>query len=260
MVEFRECVEIAGAVRLSVLIDCPNTSTRLPFALLVHGLGGHKDNAIHLGLAARLNELGIASVRFDFPGHGESGGTTRELTISSAVDALRAVVKLASGHRQLSGGRIGAVGASFGGTVLMRAARRVEGLRAMVLRSPVSDYVAVRTAQLGEQGLSHWERSGFSDVASASGHHPTPFEFLRDAQAHDAFAEASRTELPLLVVHGGADATVPVEQSERLVAAWGRDADLIVFASADHSMSDANSKHRFILLASDFLQSGLVDR
>lgn len=260
MTETHTAVEIEGAVQLSVVIDCPDGGGRHPCALLLHGLGGHKDNDIHLMLVSKLHELGIASVRFDFPGCGDSGGTTRNLTVGNAAAALQAVTRLAGVHRQLSKSQLGAVGASFGGAVLLRAARHIENLRAMVLRSPVSDYVAVRTAQLGPQGLSDWERSGVSDVASASGRYPTPFEFFLDAQTHDAYAEASRTKVPLLIVQGGADATVPVQHSERLQAAWGGEADLVVFASADHSMSDANSMRRFVLLASDFLQSNLVER
>ena len=59
--------------------------------LLVHGLGGSKNSETHLAAVKRLSEINIATLRFDFPGRGESGGTTEELTISrgaALVDEL----------------------------------------------------------------------------------------------------------------------------------------------------------------------------
>lgn len=56
--------------------------------LLVHGLGGSKNSETHLAVAKQLYKMGIATLRFDFPGHGESGGTTEELTISRGAELV----------------------------------------------------------------------------------------------------------------------------------------------------------------------------
>ena len=62
---------------------------------LVHGLGGQKHSETHISARQKLSALGYATVCFDFPGHGESGGTTETLTISKGARLVDHIAKMA---------------------------------------------------------------------------------------------------------------------------------------------------------------------
>ena len=60
----------------------PDEQNNFPCMILCHGTGSHKDEAGNLfaELAAKLVEKGIASLRFDFAGCGDSKAEQQELT------------------------------------------------------------------------------------------------------------------------------------------------------------------------------------
>src|SRR3954466_9811201 len=60
-------------------------------AVLVHGGGVTRHEAgFFTRLAAGLAEGGVASLRFDLPGHGESEGRQEELSLAGVLNAIRA--------------------------------------------------------------------------------------------------------------------------------------------------------------------------
>ena len=118
--------------------------------LLVHGLGGQKPSKTHILASQKFSSLGYATVCFDFPGHGESGGTTETLTISKGA---RLVGHIANVAMNCCPGRpTYFLGASFGSTCIL-ASSIIENAASIVLRSPVSDCQRVRFWQLSPKGL-----------------------------------------------------------------------------------------------------------
>lgn len=57
-------------------------------AILCHGLGDHKNGFVLPQLAAALAKAGLSSLRFDFPGNGESDGTFRYANMMDEVSKL----------------------------------------------------------------------------------------------------------------------------------------------------------------------------
>jgi len=67
---------------------------------------------------------GTATLRFDFYGHGESGGRFEKLTLDTLIsDALATVAHLSS-RPEVASDRIGLLGQSMGGLVAACAAHR----------------------------------------------------------------------------------------------------------------------------------------
>ena len=54
-------------------------------AILCHGLGDHKNGFVLPQLAEALAQAGLSSLRFDFPGNGESDGTFRYANMMDEV-------------------------------------------------------------------------------------------------------------------------------------------------------------------------------
>lgn len=230
-----------GKDSVSVIETKPEGQT-VGVTLLVHGLGGSKNSETHLATVKRLSEKNIATLRFDFPGHGESGGTTEDLTISRGAALVDELADLLA--ERFIRKPVALLGASYGGSCILTS-RASAKAAVIVLRSPVSDYQAVRAQQLGPDGLARWEKEGVMDGLISRGR-LTPWAFYTDAGQTDIYAKAKNEHAPLLLVHGNKDTTVPVAQSERLCSAWYGRSDLIQIAGGDHSLSDTMHTQMFV--------------
>lgn len=56
--------------------------------ILCHGLGDHKNGFVLPEMAQALADAGLSSLRFDFPGNGESDGTFRYANMMDEVCSL----------------------------------------------------------------------------------------------------------------------------------------------------------------------------
>ncbi|HEX5689353.1 MAG TPA: hypothetical protein VFX76_05095, partial [Roseiflexaceae bacterium] len=61
-----------------------------------------------------------------------------------------------------------------------------------------------------------------------------------DPTGHDVLAHVGRIRCPMLIVHGDADATVPVMDARRLVAACEDCASLLEIPGCDHVFNTPN--------------------
>ena len=80
------------------MLHLPEGRGRVPAALLMHGFTGTKveSHRLFVKISRALAEHGIASLRFDYRGSGDSAGDFEEMTIRSEIaDALEAVRFLA---------------------------------------------------------------------------------------------------------------------------------------------------------------------
>lgn len=108
------------------MIHLPSGKKRVPGVVMCHGFAGNRIGKyrIYILLARRLAEAGIASLRFDFRGSGESEGNLENMTVESEVsDTLKALEYL-RGHPRVDGARTGVLGNSFGGAVAVLAAQQ----------------------------------------------------------------------------------------------------------------------------------------
>src|SRR2546430_13089109 len=92
-------------------------------AVLCHGFLSNKNSATNGALTGMLLPQGIATLRFDFFGHGDSEGPFEKLTVGIAVQQTLAALGLADSHGYRN---IGLVGSSFGGLVAILAAGQFE--------------------------------------------------------------------------------------------------------------------------------------
>jgi pimeloyl-ACP methyl ester carboxylesterase len=186
--------------------------------VLVHGGGVTRHEAgFFTRLAAGLAESGVASLRFDLPGHGESEGRQEELSLAAVLNAIRA----ARAHICQEAGVDAAslVAASFsGGLAAYYAARRQADVERLVLFNPLLDYKQRFVDQkdfwrndfLTEQAARDLAEQGFLP------HSPT-FKLSRALLNEVFWLDARRAladiQAPTLVVHGTKDTFIPVESS-----------------------------------------------
>lgn len=190
--------------------------------LLLHGEGADRDQfGFYARLAAELGDAGVASLRFDLPGHGASEGGQTDLTLSGLLNVIDAGVRylrtlmVGASVSLLATGVTGGVAAGY-------AARRGE-IGRLVLINPLIDY---QQYFIGQD--PRWDDDSLSAAASrellATGRLEYPAITLGRAMLNEVFWLQPRTVLstvgaPTLIVHGAGPTPVPAESSRTAAAA-----------------------------------------
>lgn len=213
--------------------------------VIVHGFKGFRAWGAWPALARALASAGHAAVNFDFSHNGidANGEFTaldlfRENTHSREQDELRSVVDaLADGRltgRRIK--RIGLLGHSRGGGASIIHAAQDERIAALVTLAAIADIPSRWT----RQQVAAWRRGDNVWIENTRTKQKMPIspDYWADVQENrdrlDITAAASRVAQPWLIVHGDADATVPVADAQTLFDAAGDEAELMRVEGADH--------------------------
>ncbi len=208
-----------------------------PGVVFFHGCTGSRTEAhwLFVKLARHLAQMGITVLRFDFRGSGESEGRFEDMTLSAEIsDGLRAFEFLA-GETGSDPSRLGILGLSMGGAVAAIAAGRLGGrVRSCALLNSVARPF---------EDLAFIAQLRNIDVAGF----PVEFNtflfgkaFFDDLPAIRPLDEIVRARCPVLVVSGGADATVkPVRSREYMDALVSHhiSAEFYHIEGADHTFA-----------------------
>ncbi|MCP4715171.1 MAG: alpha/beta hydrolase, partial [Deltaproteobacteria bacterium] len=89
-----------------------------PVVVTCHGLFSSKNSDKFTGIAERFSREGLAVIRFDFRGCGESAGSIADTTVSGRLQDLKAVMRFAADHPGL-GKQVAILGSSLGGVVAL---------------------------------------------------------------------------------------------------------------------------------------------
>lgn len=189
-----------------------------PIVIFCHGLAGNHigRDRLYVQLSECLSRIGIASLRFDFRGSGDSEGDFGEMTLEGEVrDAIRAV-QFARDLPNIDSTRLGIFGRSFGGAIAIHTASEVGVVRSLVLWAPVftgkqweEKWEIVQTAKVDEE-----ERHKLMRI---NGQMPS-MSFYKELISMRLDKELlSLKEVPILLVHGEQDPVVRIDQSEQIV-------------------------------------------
>ena len=206
-----------------------------PTVLFLPGFRGDMTGDKATALAAFCAARGQAMLRFDYSGHGASGGQFEHGTIGMwAQDALTVLDRLTEGEVIL-------VGSSMGGWLaLLTALKRPERIAAIVGVAAAPDF----TERLMWDAMTFEERAkimrdGILRVPSKYGE-PTPitYRLIEDGRTHLLLNNPILLDCKVRLLHGQADPDVPWElalrTAERLTA---RDVEVILIKDGDHRLS-----------------------
>ncbi|MDR3497345.1 MAG: alpha/beta fold hydrolase [Ancalomicrobiaceae bacterium] len=204
-------------------------------------MGGTKACAVD-ALGARL---GRAVTRFDYSGHGASGGRFEDGTISRWLeDSLAAFDSATAGPQIL-------VGSSMGGWLslllarveLTRSPRGQSRVKGMVLIAPALDFTEdLMWARLPEIAKAEILATGRHLLASDDSSEPTPImrELIEDGRRHLILGGMIETGCPVHILQGRMDADVPWHHAERLVERLASDDVILTYVrDGDHRLSRA---------------------
>lgn len=210
--------------------------------VLVHGGGvTREEGGFFTRLATALGDTGVASLRFDLRGHGESQGQQEEMTLSAHLNDIRvalAHVREATGTSNLS-----VIGASFGGGLCAYyAAKRPDELTRLVLLNPQLKYKQRYIDQ-----KPHWTDDHLDDDAALQlaergyiSHSPSVKHgraLLNEVFWISPVESLSEIQAPTLVVHGTKDTFVSIEASRAAVPRIRAEHKLVEIEGAQHGFA-----------------------
>jgi uncharacterized OsmC-like protein/alpha/beta superfamily hydrolase len=221
----------AAGAELAARLELPAGPPRA-FALFAHCFTCGKNLKAAVALSRGLAEAGIATLRFDFTGLGESEGAFEETTLATNVEDLVAAAGfLAERHEAPAL----LVGHSLGGAAALLAAARIPAARAVVTiaapaeASQVTRHVAAVRPEV--------EARGYVGVRIGGDVFPVTRQFLAELERtrlEEAVAALGRA---LLICHSPQDRTIDVDAAARLYQAARHPKSFLSLDGADHVLS-----------------------
>lgn len=123
------------------MLHRPLVSSPVPAVVICHGFGGNKVGSYRMliRLSDALAAHGIASLRIDFRGSGDSDGDFENITIESQKQDLMAAFSYMDNCDWVDSSRIGACGRSLGSVIVLKVAHIYPRIKSLALWVPVFD-------------------------------------------------------------------------------------------------------------------------
>ena len=214
--------------QLTGLLESPGGEPAA-YALFAHCFTCSKDSRAAKRISDALAERGIAVLRFDFTGLGDSEGDFANTDFSSNVADL---VAAADHLRRVRHAPTLLIGHSLGGAAVLAAAGRVPEAAAVVTIAAPSDPGHV-TNLFGDQ-LAQIRASGEGEVVLGGRQFRIRREFLDDVAEQNLLADVAALRKALLVMHSPTDQVVSIDSASRIFLAARHPKSFVSLDDADH--------------------------
>ena len=225
-------IENADGLKLGAKLDLPDDREPIAYALFAHCFTCTKDFKSSYYISRALTREGIAVVRIDFTGLGESEGDFSDTNFSSNVDDLVAAADYM--RKQLSVPQL-LIGHSLGGAAVLQAASRISGSRAIATIATPADPAHV--GHLLKSSHADIEKYGKADIVIGGTTFSIRKQFLDDLDGHHMDAIIQELDRPLLVMHSPADRIVDIENASHIFATAQQPKSFISLNEADHLLT-----------------------
>lgn len=216
---------------LSGILDLP-VEPPVGYALFAHCFTCSKNLKAAGNIARALNDAGIAVLRFDFTGLGQSEGEFADTNFSSNVaDLLAAVDYLAEHHEAPSI----LIGHSLGGTAVLQAASQVESAVAVATIGSPSEPAHLSRMFAGSEETLRAQGEATINLGGR------PFlmkqQFLDDLDKQDLRSTIGSLRKALLIMHAPLDNVVEIDNASALFVNAKHPKSFVSLDNADHLLS-----------------------
>jgi len=232
--------------RLAGTLDFPSEITPSQYAIISHCFTCTRQTITTARLSRGLAQAGIAVLRFDFTGLGESEGAFADSNFSSMVKDIECAAGFLAEHYQAASLLLGH---SMGGTASLLASQTGFGALAQVRRLVTLASPAYPAHVLHHFGsvMQSLEQGEAAEIMVAGQAYPIKPSFVEDVRNFDMKASMSSCEIPVMAVRAGNDALIGPEAAEQVLELTQGEKKLLQIDGADHLFSDR--KHAAELLS-----------
>ena len=243
-----------GDHQIPATVCLPTAEGKHPAVVMLHGTGSNRDEAgggYKVAAPILAEKYGIATIRIDFMGNGDSKADYKDYTFGSAVSDAATAAKYMATLEGVNLDAIGVMGWSQGGTdALLCCGRHPEIFKSIVTWAGAPSLKL--DGFFGEEQYEEAKKNGFfvmkfdwRDSLEVS------LQWCEDVMNTDVLGEFSAFTGPVLAIAGKLDTTVDPSWSDKIVAVNknplskthfidGMDHTFNVFSEQDlHSLHDA---------------------
>ena len=219
---------------LDARLELPASGRPRAWALFAHCFTCGKNIRAAVSITRALSRLGIAVVRFDFTGLGESTGEFAETTFSSNVEDVVAAARFMEREH---GAPSLLVGHSLGGAAVLHAAAALPSVRAVATIGAPSDPSHVLRHLSGS--IEEIEEKGEAEVSIAGRPFRIGRDFVHDLEEQRMEPVVRKLDRALLLFHAPLDEVVGIDNAARLYKMAKHPKSFVSLDGADHLLSRA---------------------
>lgn len=245
--------EIGLPVRADLRL--PEGDAPCPLVVVMPGFKGFKDWGMFPPTALRFAEAGLATLVVNTSRCGVGEGEDRDRFVDEEgfakntpgrerddLELVVATTRTGVIHSRLDADRIGLLGHSRGGGVVLLAAARDPRIRAVVTWASIAAFL-----RYSDRAIDEWRRTGKLDIPNSRTGQILRLDrsVLEDFEAHrdayDILAACRNIKAPCLFLHGAQDEAVDAADADRLLEACGSsDKKREILEGAGHTFGAAH--------------------
>lgn len=219
--------------QLAARLELPVNQHPHSYAIFAHCFTCNKNLTAVRNISRALNQEGVAVLRFDFTGLGDSEGDFADTNFSSNVDDLIAAADYLNEHHHAPSLLIGH---SLGGAAVINVADQIDSIKAVATIGAPSDPAHV-SHLFGEQEKII-ETSGEAEVNIGGRAFRVKRQFLEDISEQHQHDRIKKLNRALLILHSPQDLTVPIENAAKIYQAAHHPKSFVTLDGADHLLSN----------------------
>ncbi|MEP1032528.1 prolyl oligopeptidase family serine peptidase [Ekhidna sp.] len=250
---------VSGDITLAAELDVPVGAGPHPALIMIHG-SGEQDRHIYAGAANNYLRVGIAVLRYDKRGVGQSTGQYLDVNTENSTevfpilaDDIVAIANFLANHPEIDAERIGLLGPSQAGWIMPLAAVNTSLISYMVSISGATSSVGISDFYdvIAELSLSDQE------IADALADYD-------GVQGYDPRADLELLDIPALWIYGGKDKSNPTANDVMIIdlvkTEFDKDYTVHLFPNLNHDLVDVNTNQTILdtqLCLNDWLNEKL---
>lgn len=220
---------LSDGIKLHAKLEKPKNTEKCPLAIVIHGFTGHMEERHIVAVSQAMNEMGIATLRVEMYGHGQSEGLFEDHTLYKWVTGALAVVDYAKTLDFVDS--LYLCGHSQGGLLTMLVAgMKRDDFKAIIPLAPA--WMIPDGARQGNLVGQSFDPEHIPDTIEFGGLKLNG-NYIRVAQTIHVEDEIQRYTGPVLIVQGDADEAVPLSYAQRAAELYAN-AKLVIVPGDTH--------------------------
>ncbi|MEM6841130.1 MAG: bifunctional alpha/beta hydrolase/OsmC family protein [Bacteroidota bacterium] len=218
--------------QLAARLEMPADNAPHAFAIFAHCFTCSKNLNAVTHISRALTQTGMAVLRFDFTGLGESEGDFSDTNFSTNIQDLEAAARFLETNYQAPKLLIGH---SLGGAAVLIASNRIESVEAVAtIGAPAAPE---HVQHLIQEDLAEIKSEGEATVSLGGRAFTIKKQFLEDLEHVYHHYQIEKIRKPLLILHSPADQTVSVDNAAEIYQQARHPKSFISLDNADHLLS-----------------------
>lgn len=217
-----------------------------PIAIIIHGFKGTKEYYPFVNNSVKfLTDIGIAVLRIDCRGSGESDLEFKDMTIKSESEDVLTVIDFVKGLENIDSKRMALIGISMGAAAILIAMKHKPEVKTLVFWGPAwyfngNNYYdrSEHRKTIEEEGV-FYVTQGFTGKKMVAGK-----ELFKEMAILDIRPFMKFVKIPILILRGLKDEVVEIARDKEAIKLLNAEYKLI--EKGDHNFTDKESEKELI--------------